>query len=260
MKLYQHSDYLAQAETLADPKIDLNQIKGASLNLKIGKIYVPGTSSEELGGVAKPLTVFSLQQGATVVLKTSQEIKLNARQTGIMFPPNHVSLKGVLMTNPGHVDPGFEGHLHVTVINMGSAPYPLKLDEQVIRLMIFELDDKVENPYGVGKDPVTEELLKNLSFDFFDINKRIKSEIEVQERKTKMWAIGVPVIASILTLAVAIFFNISQFGERIARIEGSASASAITKQLDQTRFELLQVSNKLDQLEKRSSTAKTEKQ
>jgi dCTP deaminase len=252
MKLYQQSDYTSQTATLTLPSIHPTQIKGASLNLKIGKIYVPGKDGDELGSVLKPLSVFSLKQGATVVLKTSQEIMLNARQTAIMFPPNHVSLKGLLMTNPGHVDPGFKGHLHVTVINMGSVPYELRVEDHVIRLMVFELDGDVPNPYGAGSDPVTEQLMKNLSFDFFDINNRIKSEIEVQERKTKLYSVVLPVLATMIGIGITFFISFSQYGERISKIEGSASANAITKQLDQTRFELQQVTQKLEQLEKRS--------
>lgn len=257
MKLYQYSDYAAQSGNLTIPPTDPAQIKGASLNLKIGKIFVPGKDLLELGSVGKPLSVFSLKQGATVVIKTSQKIKLNARQTAIMFPPNHVSLKGLLMTNPGHVDPGFEGYLHVTIINMGSEPAELRVGDQVIRLMVFELDRNVQNPYGPGSDPVTEELMKNLSFDFFDISDRIKSEIENQERKTKILAIVLPIIISILTLISVNFYNVNQYGERIAKIEGSASASAFNKQiemkqLDQAKVELQHVIKRMEQLEKRS--------
>lgn len=259
MKLYTRDDYLLNSSTLAEPQIKLDQIKGASLNLKVGKIFVPGKKSEELGSVEKPLTVFSLKQGATVVLKTSQRVKLNSQQTGIMFPPNHVSLKGLLMTNPGHVDPGFEGHLHVTVINMGSAPYELRAEDQVIRLMVFELDD-TPPAYGPSLDPVSEQLLQNLSHDFFDISSRISSEIALQERKSKTLAIAIPVIASITTLIAAMYFSSNQLGERIAKLEGTTSPSAISSQLNQNKNELQVLNIKLENLEKRiGSTIQGEK-
>ncbi|WP_292933170.1 hypothetical protein [Noviherbaspirillum sp.] len=253
MKLFKDTDYAAAASTLTAPPIEVNQIKAASLNLKVGKIYVPGTKKDDLGGVSSPRTVFSLEQGATAVLKTSQEVSLSARQVGIMFPPNHVSLKGLLMTNPGHVDPGYKGHLHVTVINMGSEPYELRLDDQIVRLMIFELDGDVEKPYGVGSDPITEQLLSKLSFDFFDISARIKSEVERQERKTKLLQVGVPVFVALLGVAGTFLLGYNQFGERLAKLEALSSVGGINKMVDQTKADLQRVSQRLDNVEKQTA-------
>lgn len=256
MRLYQYTDFRSQAATMADPPIELLQIKGASLNLKIGKIYVPGTKDEDLGGVFQPFTTFSLKQGATVVLKTSQKINLHANQTGILFPLNQISLKGLLMTNPGHVDPGFEGHLHVTVINMGSIPYELRSGDQVIRLMVFQLDAAVANPYGAPNDPVTGQLLNNLSHDLFDIGGRIKNEVEAQERKTKALAVALPIISSIAAVALAMYLNFSQYGERIAKLEGLYSSAAISRQLEQSKTELQLMNQKIEQLERKISVFK----
>lgn len=63
-----------------------------------------------------------------------------AKLAGIGFPPTSVSAKGVLMTNPGHVDPGFIGHLQFTLINMGKDRFTLAQADRIVTLLLFELD------------------------------------------------------------------------------------------------------------------------
>jgi deoxycytidine triphosphate deaminase len=49
------------------------------------------------------------------------------------------------MTNFGHVDPGFEGHLKFTLINFGPRDFPLKVGQKIACLLLFQLE-KDANP------------------------------------------------------------------------------------------------------------------
>jgi dCTP deaminase len=103
-----------------------SRIQAASLDLSIGGIFVPGTEPDKPGGAYTPLTEVNLAQGHTAVIRTKEKLHVGPRLAGIAFPPASLSLKGLLTTNPGHVDPGYHGPLHLTVINMSRLPFGLK--------------------------------------------------------------------------------------------------------------------------------------
>src|SRR5665213_1478088 len=97
---------------------ETSPIKGSSLDLTVGEIFIPGAKAGELGGIGKPRTRVSLEVGQTAVLRSAEKLRLPPNIAGIGFPPStKVSLAGLLSTNPGHVDPDYKGYLHLTVVN-----------------------------------------------------------------------------------------------------------------------------------------------
>lgn len=99
-----------------DPLRDPTAIQASSVDLTIGDIFLPETASAEDGGAEKPLTRHNLKPGHTAVVTTFENLNFPADVAGFGFPPARVSKRGLLMTNPGHVDPGYSGHLAFTVI------------------------------------------------------------------------------------------------------------------------------------------------
>ncbi|WP_431015994.1 dCTP deaminase [Bradyrhizobium pachyrhizi] len=149
----------------------MSPVKGASLDLTVGSIFSPGTARDAPGGLDVPLEELALMQGHTAVIETRETLRLSKGMAAIAFPPATVSMAGLLTTNPGHVDPGYEGPLHLTVINMGRLPFSLKRGERIIRLIIFELSGDVSAP-APKKPAVTPTLLDRLSLDFLNIDER----------------------------------------------------------------------------------------
>jgi dCTP deaminase len=88
-----------------------SRIQPASIDLSIGTIYRPleSLSDAEKGEYETGLSI-SLGQGETAVIETRETINLPATVAAIGFPPSSVSMQGLLMTNPGHVDPGYSGN------------------------------------------------------------------------------------------------------------------------------------------------------
>lgn len=83
------------------------------------------------------------------------------------------------MTNPGHIDPGYHGPLHLTVINMSHLPFVLRPGDKIMSVLFIRLEGKPEFPFDVRRpdpipNPITEELLGRLSVDFVDVKKRAK--------------------------------------------------------------------------------------
>src|ERR1700686_2113802 len=109
----------------------MSQVKGASLDLTVGRIFIPSTARDAPGGLDVPLEELALMQGHTAVIETLETLCIPKNMAAIAFPPASVSMAGLLTTNPGHVDPGYEGPLHLTVINMGRLPFTLKRGDRI---------------------------------------------------------------------------------------------------------------------------------
>jgi deoxycytidine triphosphate deaminase len=81
-------------------------VQPSSIDLHIGSIYVPGTKHGEDGSEDKALTSHTLGPGQTALVTTLETLNLPNNVAAIGFPPSRISAQGILMTNPGHVDPG----------------------------------------------------------------------------------------------------------------------------------------------------------
>ncbi|MDA8520125.1 dCTP deaminase domain-containing protein [Acidovorax sp. NCPPB 4044] len=217
------SDYVAKYKLLKGVKE--SNIRGCTVDLTVGAIYVPGSSPDKLGSITKPREEWSLAQGATVVIKTSEKFLLGGRHAAVVFPASSVSLKGLLMTNPGHVDPNFEGHLHVTVINMGLQPFSLKKGDRLLRTMVFELHRSTE--LNVSSAPMNEELLDRLSPDFMDMNKRVNDAtmraMDSNDRRNVLRQAAMPLVIAIVTAGLTVlagYLSVKEkIDDRIGRLE-----------------------------------------
>jgi deoxycytidine triphosphate deaminase len=153
-------------------------IQAASLDLTIGAIYLPGTDPGAPGGVNLPRVEWALDTGQTAVVTTHEELQLPANVAGIGFPPSRVSFRGLLMTNPGHVDPGYKGPLRFTVINMAREPYALKSGDVIVSVLLFKLERDVRagyaarRPPGYTPPPPSREQVDRLAKDFVDVEER----------------------------------------------------------------------------------------
>src|SRR4051812_20621225 len=97
----------------ADPLLDAfgqrAQVQPSSIDLRIGQIYTPGSLVNESGGKNNPLADYLLPAGGTAIVPTIEHFDLPPSIAGFGFPPAHISMNGLLMTNPGHIDPGYKG-------------------------------------------------------------------------------------------------------------------------------------------------------
>jgi dCTP deaminase len=172
----------------------------------------------------------------------------------IAFPPASVSMAGLLTTNPGHVDPGYEGPLHLTVINMGRLPFTLKRSDRIIRLIIFKLSGDVSGP-APKKPEITPTLLNRLSLDFLNIDERAsiaaKEEVskanianDIRATRTTLY-VGMAAALVALVGAAATFYGtskdrdaelrkeIADVRSQVARIDGKASVQDAINQISE---------------------------
>ena len=92
--------------------------------------------------------------GQTAVISTLETIDFPDNIAGIGFPPSHLSIRGLLITNPGHVDPGYKGKMTFTVINMAKDPIALIPEKmEIVTLLLFELDSNVKSGFTARREP-----------------------------------------------------------------------------------------------------------
>src|SRR6266571_1725906 len=153
------------------------KIQPASLDLTVGRILLPTEEDDEQQPLVYETNV-SLNQGETAVVETHEYLRVPNTLAGIGFPPSSVSRDGLLMTNPGHVDPGFRGRLKFTVINMGKKPIELAAGKPICTLLFFRINapeyayDKLDNT-DKPQPPSDSSLLRKLSKDFLEFDRRI---------------------------------------------------------------------------------------
>lgn len=123
-------------------------VQPCSLDLHIGAVFQPGVKPGKDGSADKPKSQLVLKTGQTAIVTTKESIHLPADYAAYGFPPAHVSSKALLMTNPGHIDPGYSGTLQFTVINMGREDYVLRCRDLIVTLLIFKLDTRVDADYS----------------------------------------------------------------------------------------------------------------
>jgi len=204
-------------EAVTDSKAD--PIQPASVDLTIGGIYIPDTPTGEPGSVGNPITgEHLLDSGGTAVVETRETCHIPPDIGAIGFPPATVSAKGLLTTNPGHIDPGYEGTLSFTVINMGKRSFSLKCGDEIVTLLLFRMR-AARAPYDARDNgvhgAVKRERLDRLSYDFLSIDKRTQSAIKTAERKGFALAAAVPIAVA----AIAYFGSYQPQRAEISKLQ-----------------------------------------
>jgi deoxycytidine triphosphate deaminase len=231
----------------ADPYSKDSPVQASSIDLHIGKVYLPGEKDADLGGAQNPKQDYSLKTGETAVVTTIETLHLPSDVAGFGFPPSGVSFKGLLMTNPGHVDPGYEGVMRFTVINMGKDPYCLEHGGRIVTLLLFRLSQTVHSHWGQrnpkGSSLPDHAAISRLSRDFVDVDARAK---KIANEYGLRWSAGLTVAA---TLVVAILGLLSS-----GRLFSRADVEDIKKRQDIVEYDVknrINVDQKLQEFDNR---------
>lgn len=76
---------------------------------------------------------------------TKETVNLPANIGGLMFPKSGgIAERGILITNTGHIDPGYSGCLRYAVINMGSELFALRKGDYLVKILFFELANQAK--------------------------------------------------------------------------------------------------------------------
>lgn len=235
----------------ADPYAPKSPVQAASIDLHIGDIYLPGRK-ESPTGATQTKQDHVLKTGETAVVTTLETLRLPANVAAFGFPPSgDVSFKGLLMTNPGHVDPGYQGRLRFTVINMGKDPFPLEQGDRIVRLMFFTLENDAQaswiqrNPGG--SQAPTQSNVNRLSKDFVDVERRAT---DIARKQGVQWGAGITIAVTLLVALIQLVNSGQLFGGNKKLDDLQKKYDALEKRVD--------VSQKLSEYDKKIADLETE--
>lgn len=128
----------------------VTNIEAASIRLTVGEIVIV-KHTEKVDG-RREIEIKEIKQGSHILAPgdvcfviTQEYINFHDGIAGIMTPKSSgVAEKGILITNTGHVDPGFQGKLKYAVMNMGINEFPLTIGQSITKLMVFRLKERAD--------------------------------------------------------------------------------------------------------------------
>lgn len=184
-------------------------IQPASCDLTVGRIFIP-PSHTGVGQAAEEVDDFyKLKQGASALIVTREQLRLPANIAGIMFPKNgDFSQKGILITNFGHVDPGFSGHLQYTIINFGPDDFRVVRGQRIACLLLIKLSEAADPDWSAQTKHLVTSPRSHASVlnrDFLDIDRRISQLIETNVsravmRKDMVTSFWIPMATAVFAL------------------------------------------------------------
>ena len=247
-----------------------SSIQSASLDLHIGDIYLPPTAKEKGGDEEHPLDEYTLMPGQTAFILTLEDFVLPSNITGIGFPPSRISCRGILMTNPGHIDPGYKGKMRFTVVNMGRNPFHLERGRMIVTVLLFELDgapsrDWKERYKDLGPFPLQKHL-DLLSHDFLDVNERATKIVKRFSWQTIAGSFLLALITVYVSLTLGYFKIIDSrinsrmaefqsINEDVAVLKEKTNVSDINTRLEDFNKNLVKIDNRITELEGKIETS-----
>lgn len=91
----------------------------------------------DLGECGQPFV--TIQPGQMMFIISFEEIRLPKNICGIVFSRNNLSRAGILALNTGHIDPGYQGHIVIRLINLRAVPYTLTLGTPIYSIVFNKL-------------------------------------------------------------------------------------------------------------------------
>lgn len=146
-----NDDAIRNALTWAEPLIkdaDTNLIQACSYDLRVGSVFCNGRILRSMDAGEKQVTI---QPGGIISLFTLEEVQLPDDIMATAFPMNQWSSQGLLVLNPGHVDPGYHGPLSVRLINVRSTPKNINLGDAIFTVIFEKLPKAATKPYSKRK-------------------------------------------------------------------------------------------------------------
>lgn len=232
-------------------------IQPSSVDLHVGEIFLPlvgQASCKDVAGLQEHI----LEPGETAVVTTSEMLKLPSQIGAFGFPPTRVSGKAVLMTNPGHVDPGFHGRMRFTLINMGREPFQIRYGDPIVTLLFLKTsstptaDYLKRNPRVPHADGPSVDSLHRLGKDFLDFTRRAeaiaqavvdkaKVKTESAERGLRLWLGGITLVITLGAVAAQCYGPVKDLQDlkaRVTAMQGQLSVTAAQQRIDSLKARL----------------------
>jgi len=166
-------------------------VQPSSIDLTVKLIHLPDANKVKRSHKIDP--------GETVILEVNEVFSLSNEISGIVFPKNNLSKNGIIMTNPGHIDPGYKGILTLYLVNMSKQTFILRERDAVARLLLFKTSSVTSGYLGGPVTRIDQEQLNTMGKDFAGLDKRIPVAIGKVLAK---WSVGLFVMVALMLALV----------------------------------------------------------
>jgi deoxycytidine triphosphate deaminase len=218
-----------------------------SYDMRIGAIFRDGQVIDETHD--RRNEQIRLDPGEVITMTTLEELNLPADIAGTAHAINAQSSEGLLVLNPGHIDPGYKGTLTVMAVNMRRVPYVISRKDKIFTVVLQRLPKAADPPYankpGARADrerdlnkKVVEKAVNSLG-DLIALNSPFTRPEDVDQRIKRHWStIATMLMAGIAALtgmvaavfAVASLFRGDYSGSSASGPPGATVPSAVAVQ------------------------------
>ena len=94
-----------------------------------------------------PAASISLAPGESAIIATREQVTLAGDVAAVAYPPSQLALEGLLIMGAGHIDPGYQGFVQVTVINLSKESHPLTTSMKILEVLFFQLSASARKGY-----------------------------------------------------------------------------------------------------------------
>lgn len=262
---------LAKNNGLLGTNWDPDNFEPCSYDLRIGAIYKDGNIySREHNSMEN----IAIKPSEIVTMLTLEEVNIPQNCSGTVFAKNSRSSEGLLILNPGHVDPGYKGPLTICAINLSKEDKILNEGEQLFTLVLSELNAEVPEEFRFSnkktlprkrlEQKYLEQKFKIYSNSIFDLvlkhdtnelTEKIYSEItkkraeRIVQNYYAMIAIIVAIVAIIITVLLAIFTDIFDVRDKEVPEQKENSYEILLQQNENLQKRLDFLVHKVDSLQ-----------
>jgi deoxycytidine triphosphate deaminase len=134
-------------------------VEACSYDLCIGTIFHRGQVIDDTHPDARSQII--IEPGEIISMFTREELTLPADICATVFPLNSQSSKGLLVLNPGHIDPGFRGPVSVKALNLRKAPLAISLGMEIFTIIFERLPQPTSKPYAKNTSRAKREMAYN---------------------------------------------------------------------------------------------------
>lgn len=221
------------------PKFKHSQIQASSIDLTIGKIFIPEAvkkidSAQSFSSLA--ISQYLLGPGDSIIVELDEEVNIGVDYGGLLLPPNALSKNGIIMTNPGHIDPGYKGLLTVCLINMGSGSVALDAGSVVATLLLHRLETPSQGYAKGAGTGVSLSQLSKLGKDFANLSERSSKLIGRSIKQHLIVAVGIisltVAILAIVTPGLASIFS-DLINTKYAESKNATEIEKLTNKIDE---------------------------
>ena len=228
---------------------DIHNIEACSYDMTIGTIFTSDGQkiNSEHQHSNEPVVI---KPGEIISFFTKEELELPNDISATAFAMNSLSSKGLLVLNPGHVDPGFKGPLTVKALNLTKTPLSVEIGSEIFTVIFDRLDTATDEPYSRNEPRYIKERKFNeknvvsapkslADLIVFTENNPFPTRSEINGIVSKHWSTILSLFIMVMTFIAAI----------VAAYNSVSTESPSDGQYNKSESSIIELKNKISYLE-----------